>query len=96
MLYYNKQSISKDDIKSVCKALRQDIITRGNLVEKFEKEICKTTKSKFSTTFNSASSALTASCFALNINKNDLVWTVPNTFVSTASAVTFFSKNRLC
>ena len=91
MLYYNKQSISKDDIKSVCKALRQDIITRGNLVEKFEKEICKTTNSNFSTTFNSASRALTASCFALNINKNDLVWTVPNTFVSTASAALHFS-----
>ena len=41
MLYYNKQSISKDDIKSVSKALRQDIITRGNLVEKFEKKYAK-------------------------------------------------------
>ena len=91
MLYYNKQSISLSDIKSVTKALKKDLITRGNLSIEFEKKISYFVNSKFAVSFNSASSALTASCFALGLKKNDLVWTVPNTFVSTASCALHFS-----
>ena len=91
MISYNKQSISKKDITFVSKVLKQDIITRGNTVLNFEKKISKLVKSKYSVSFNSASSGLTAACFALDLKKNDLVWTVPNTFVASASCALHFS-----
>ena len=34
---------------------------------------------------NSASSALHLGCLALGIKKNDIVWTVPNTFAASAN-----------
>jgi dTDP-4-amino-4,6-dideoxygalactose transaminase len=91
MLYYNKQSISDIDIRYVSRALKKNILTRGQLNVEFEKNICEKTKSNYSVSFNSASSALTAACFALGLKKDDLVWTVPNTFVSTASCALHFS-----
>jgi len=69
MISYNKQSISKKDITFVSKVLKQDIITRGNTVLNFEKKISKLVKSKYSVSFNSASSGLTAACFALDLKK---------------------------
>ena len=37
---------------------------------------------KFGVAFNSATSALHASCLALGIGEGDTVWTSPNTFVA--------------
>ena len=91
MISYNRQSISIDDIKSVSRALKENLITRGGIVSSFENKISNFVNSKHAVTFNSASSALTAACFSLNINKNDIVWTVPNSFVSTASCALHFS-----
>ena len=91
MISYNKQSISNSDINAVSKALRGEIITRGKLVKIFEKKISNLVKSKYCTSFNSASSALTAACFSIGIKKNDIVWTVPNSFVATASCALHFS-----
>ena len=41
--------------------------------------------SKYSVVVNSATSALHISCLALNLKKNDILWTVPNTFVASAN-----------
>ena len=92
MIFYNRQSIAGNDIKAVNKVLKSDIITRGNIVSKFEKKLSKFTGSKFGVTFNSASSALTGACFAIGLKKNDIVWTVPNSFVASASAARHFSS----
>ena len=43
------------------------------------------TSSKYSLSFNSATSALHASCLALGLGKGDYFWTVPNSFVSSAT-----------
>ena len=92
MIYYNRQSIISSDIRSVNKVLKSDIITRGKVVSEFEKRVSSFVGSKFGVTFNSASSALTGSCFAIGLKKNDIVWTTPNSFVSSASAARHFSS----
>jgi dTDP-4-amino-4,6-dideoxygalactose transaminase len=38
---YGKQSIDSHDVKSVSKAMKQDLITTGNYVQKLEDEIVK-------------------------------------------------------
>ena len=37
MIFYGKQTINNDDIKSVIKSLKSDFLTQGSLVRKFEK-----------------------------------------------------------
>lgn len=86
MIPYSKQSISNLDIKSVIKVLKSDFLTTGPEVESFEKKINKYFNSKYSVAVSSASAALHISCLALGIKKNDIVWTTPITFASTASS----------
>ena len=81
---YSRQIISSADIKTVSRVLRSDFITQGPEVKKFEK-ICQTIQSKYSVAVNSATSALHIACMALDFKKNDILWTVPNTFVASAN-----------
>tara|TARA_B100000900_G_scaffold410208_2_gene427580 strand:- start:1820 stop:2962 length:1143 start_codon:yes stop_codon:yes gene_type:complete len=82
---YSTQTIDTDDIKAVNKILKSNYLTSGPNVKKFEKMISKYTSSKYSLSFNSATSALHASCLALGLGKGDYFWTVPNSFVSSAT-----------
>ena len=82
---YSRQIISSADIKTVSRVLRSDFITQGPEVKKFEKKICQTIQSKYSVAVNSATSALHIACMALDFKKNDILWTVPNTFVASAN-----------
>tara|TARA_B100001121_G_C18676373_1_gene616421 strand:+ start:447 stop:1586 length:1140 start_codon:yes stop_codon:yes gene_type:complete len=82
----SKQSISRSDILAVSKVLNSKFISRGKQVAKFEKVICKKVKSRYGVSVNSASSALLLSYLSLGVKKNDHVWSVPITFVSTISS----------
>ena len=85
MIPYSRQNINQKDILEVNKVLRSNFLTQGNNVMRFEKIISKYTKAKYSVAVNSASSALHIACLALGVKKNDIVWTVPNTFVASAN-----------
>jgi len=85
MIKYSTQSISKSDIAQINKVLKSDYLTQGPKVTEFEKKISTYVKSKYSVAFNSATSALHASCVSLGVEKNDIVWTSPITFVSSGS-----------
>ncbi len=85
MIPYSTQTIEKDEIKSVTNVLKSNFLTSGPSIKRFEELISKKTKSKFALSFNSATSALHLSCLALGLKKNDYFWTVPNTFVSSAT-----------
>ena len=85
MIPYSRQNISQKDISEVNKVLRSNFLTQGDNVKKFEKIISNFTKAKYSVAVNSASSALHIACLALEIKKNDIVWTVPNTFAASAN-----------
>ena len=87
MIPYSTQSIDEIDVSSVIKALKSKRLTQGRININFENKIAKYTKSKFCLTTNSASSALLLACKSLNLKKNDVAWTVPNTYVATANAI---------
>lgn len=82
---YSRQRIDRQDINSVVKVLKSDFITQGPLIDVFEKKIAKVVNVKFATACNSATSALHISCLALGFTKNDILWTVPNSFVASAN-----------
>jgi len=87
MIQYATQFIPDKDINYFNKILQKKFLTQGPIVEKFEKkvrDVCNNVK--YSVSVNSASSGLHLSCKVLNLKKNDIVWTSPNTFAATANA----------
>ena len=85
MIPYSTQTIEKKDIKSVIKVLSSKFLTQGPKVSEFESKLKLFVKSKHAVASNSATSSLILACLALGIKKNDIVWTSPNSFVSTAN-----------
>ena len=85
-IFYGRQYIDNKDIKSVNKILKSQFLTQGPCIEKFENDLKKKTSSKYAILANSATSCLILACRALGLKKNDLVWTSPNTFVSTSNS----------
>ena len=85
MIPYSRQNINQSDINSVTTILKSNFLTQGPIVKNFEEKIKKLVKSKFAISANSATSALHLACLALGIKKNDVVWTVPNTFAASAN-----------
>jgi dTDP-4-amino-4,6-dideoxygalactose transaminase len=83
---YSRQSISSSDILKVNHVLKSDYLTQGNFVFNLEKKLNKIVKAKYSILTNSGTSALHLSCLSLDLKKNDIVWTVPNTFAATVNA----------
>ena len=84
-LRYSTQTISKKDIANVGRVLNSDFLTQGPKTIEFEKKIKILTKSKYVLASNSGSSALLLACKSLSLNKGDIFWTVPNSFVATAN-----------
>jgi len=82
---YSCQSIDDDDIQSVVKVLKADFITQGPKVDEFEKKISEYLQSEYCISVNSATSALHLACLALELGENDILWTSPNSFVSSAT-----------
>ena len=89
MFPYSTQSISNRDIKSVVKSLKSKFLTQGPMVSKFEEKVCKYVDAKYSVATNSATSALHIACLSLGLKKGDLLWTVNNSFVSSATCALF-------
>ena len=85
MIPYGRQDINQEDIKAVVDVLSSDFLTQGPTVERFEGEYCRYVGSKFAVSANSATSCLHVACLALGLGPNNLLWTVPNTFVASAN-----------
>ena len=81
---YGRQDISDEDISEAVKVLQSDYLTQGPEVPKFEESIREYVNSKYAYAVNSATSALHISCLALEVGKDDIVWTSANTFVASA------------
>jgi len=90
---YGSQLISADDIEAVTSVLKSDFLTQGRGVPDFEKKVATYCQSGFGVAFNSATSALHSCYLALGVGPNDIVWTVPNTFVATANAAIMAGAN---
>ena len=83
---YGRQSISPEDIKAVTEVLHSDFLTQGPYIEAFENAIRTYCGTQYAIAVCNATAALHLAYLALGVGKNDIVWTSPNTFLSTANA----------
>ena len=70
---YGRQYIDSKDIRLVSKALKEDLITTGRYVKKFEAKISRFLKVKYAASCNSGTSALHLALMAINLKKNDVI-----------------------
>lgn len=89
MTPYGRQSISKEDIQAVTKALSNDFLTTGPCVTEFEVSFAAFVGAKHAVAVCNATAALHLAMLALDIGKGDRVITSPNTFLSSANAAAF-------
>lgn len=89
MIPYGRQDISEEDIQAVINVLKSDFLTQGPAVPKFEDKVASYCGTKYAYAVNSATSALHIACMALNVQKGDLVWTSPITFVASANCALY-------
>ena len=82
LISYGKHSIDQSDINAVSKALKNKVITSGDLVEKYEKNLSNYFKSNYSVVCNSGTSALHLAFKAADLKKNDVVLMPSINFIS--------------
>ena len=86
---YGRQNITDKDIDAVVNVLKSDYLTQGPKVPEFEDAIKEHCNVKYALAMNSATSALHAACLALDVGKDDIVWTTPITFVASANCALY-------
>ena len=89
MIPYGKHTIDDADVDSVVDVLRNQFLTQGTVVPRFEQALCEYTGAGFATAVNSATSGLHIACLAAGVSEGDWVWTVPNSFVASANCARF-------
>ena len=70
---YGRQYIDSQDVRFVSKALKEDLITTGRFVKKFENKISKFFKVKHVASCNSGTSAIHLSLMAIDLKKDDVI-----------------------
>ncbi len=89
---YGKHFIDQKDIDEVILTLKSDFITQGQKIGEFEHELAEYCGSKYAVVFNSGTSALHGSYFALGISEGDEVITSPITFAATSNAALYLNS----
>ena len=88
--YLHEPFLGKKDSNSVSNAvLKKEVSTYGNFVVKFEKEIKKFTKAKYSVALINCTQALFISLKAVGVKKNDEVLVPSLTFIGTVNAISY-------
>ena len=73
LIPYGRQYIDNHDIRFVSKALRQNLITTGKYVKKFENKISKFLRVKFVASCNSGTSAIHLAYMAIDLKRDDVI-----------------------
>ncbi|MCR5590533.1 MAG: UDP-4-amino-4,6-dideoxy-N-acetyl-beta-L-altrosamine transaminase [Lachnospiraceae bacterium] len=84
-MYYGRQCVEEDDIKSVAETLRSPLITCGPKVDELEKKLCEITGAKYAVAVSNGTAALHVACLAAGIGPGDEVITTPLTFAASAN-----------
>ena len=79
---YGKQYIDKEDKKFVYNSLSSPLITTGPIVEKFEKQINKYLKCKYSYACSSGTAAIHLAMLSSGLKKNDIILMPAVNFIS--------------
>ena len=87
MIFYNRQYITKSDIKNVTKSLSSNYITKGPFQNKFEKRLCKVFKSKYCLVTSNATSSFYIIAKILKWRKGNNIIVSPLNFVAAANSI---------
>lgn len=87
MINYGRQSINKEDIQAVVKALKSNFLTQGPNVMNFEKKLSKYFNTKFALVVSSGTSALNIAAKIFGWKKSDIIFLSPITFLASANCV---------
>ncbi len=87
MINYGKHYLDKKDIKAVVEVLKNKLLTQGEEVEKFEENICRYFKSKYSLVVSNGTAALNIVSKLLNWKKGDIIFCSPITFVASSNCI---------
>ena len=82
---YGKQTIKKDDIKTVARSLKKNLLTTGPGTKLFETAFKKKIRSKYCVSSNSGTSAIFLALIAINLKKKDTVIIPANNFIAAAN-----------
>jgi UDP-4-amino-4,6-dideoxy-N-acetyl-beta-L-altrosamine transaminase len=93
MIPYGKHLVDEQDIDAVVDVLRNQFLTQGSVVPQFEQALCNYTGCQYATAVNSATSGLHVACLAAGVGQDDIVWTVPNSFVASANCALYCGAN---
>ena len=85
LIPYSRQYINNKDIINITNILKSDYLTKGSQTIKFEREIKKKIKSKYALAVINASSALILACRALELKKDQYLWTTAVTYVASVN-----------
>ena len=85
LIPYSRQYINNKDIINITKILKSDYLTKGSQTIKFENEVKKKIKSKYALAVINASSALILACKALELKKDQYLWTTAVTYVASVN-----------
>jgi len=88
---YGRQFVDSDDIREVSKSLKQDLITTGSYVKKFENKISKFLKVKYALSCSNGTAALHLAFMAINLKKNDVVIMPAINFIASYSMAKFMN-----
>ena len=86
---YGMQHIFNSDLSYVLKSLKQEKITQGINVDKFESNLSNFFGSKYSLAVSSGTAALHISMLTLNLSKGDKVLTSPISFLASANCAEY-------
>ena len=86
---YGRQDINQSDINSVIEVLHSDCLTQGPVVPHFEKVVSDYCGAEYAVAVSNATAALHIACLALGLQKGDIVWTTPITFVASANCALY-------
>ena len=89
MLNYGNQFIDSNDIRAVVKILKRNLLTQGPEIEKFQNTLKSFFKSKFCKAVSNGTAALHLAGLALRWKKDDVVLTIPTTFIATANCILY-------
>ena len=70
---YNRQHIDNQDVRIISKAVKQNLITTGNYVKKFENKIKNLLQSKFAISCSSGTAGLHLALKAINVQNDDII-----------------------
>ena len=87
ILNYSRQAVDSFDSKIVLKALKNDLLTQGTILERFEKTLKDYFRAKYCIATSSGTSALQIAGKILNFKKGDKVLLSPLTFCAAANVV---------